>query len=316
MTRPPRCHAATAGTRSGCSRSSTCSATSTATSSSRCSSRSSATSRLTDAQLGWLGSAYVLVFSLAALPFGVLSDLRSRRAVIAGGVTALERVHLAERARQQLRPALHLPRRSWASGEAAFGPAAAVARRRLLPGPRPRGGAWASSPSGITLGGVLGLRLGGHLEGIYGWRVAFMTVGVPGFMLRGAGRAGCATRPARRRHLIGALVPARLRARRRCRWCGNLWPLLAALASAARGGVLARPTYGADSKVDRRRVRRRGGGRARVQHLALGEADARRHGSRAAVRHAGSAAPSTTSSARAGRCSARRRWSTSSSPAR
>ncbi|HEY9506608.1 MAG TPA: MFS transporter, partial [Gemmatimonadales bacterium] len=42
---------------------------------------------LTDAQLGWLGSAYILVFSIAALPFGVVSDLRSRRAVIAWGVT-------------------------------------------------------------------------------------------------------------------------------------------------------------------------------------------------------------------------------------
>ena len=38
---------------------------------------------LSDAQLGWLGSAYILVFSVAALPFGVVSDLRSRRAVIA-----------------------------------------------------------------------------------------------------------------------------------------------------------------------------------------------------------------------------------------
>ena len=34
-----------------------------------------------DTQLGWLGSAYILVFSVAALPAGVLSDLRSRRAV-------------------------------------------------------------------------------------------------------------------------------------------------------------------------------------------------------------------------------------------
>ncbi len=36
--------------------------------------------------------------------------------------------------------------------------------------------------SGIALGGVLGLLLGGHLEASYGWRVAFMTVGVPGFI--------------------------------------------------------------------------------------------------------------------------------------
>ena len=33
---------------------------------------------LTDSHLGWLGSAYVLVFSVAALPVGVMSDLRSR----------------------------------------------------------------------------------------------------------------------------------------------------------------------------------------------------------------------------------------------
>src|SRR2546427_803158 len=41
---------------------------------------------LSDQQLGWLGSAYVVVLSLAALPLGVIGDLRSRRAVIAFGV--------------------------------------------------------------------------------------------------------------------------------------------------------------------------------------------------------------------------------------
>jgi MFS transporter, Spinster family, sphingosine-1-phosphate transporter len=35
---------------------------------------------LTDSQLGWLGSAYIFVFSVSALPFGVLSDLRSTTA--------------------------------------------------------------------------------------------------------------------------------------------------------------------------------------------------------------------------------------------
>src|SRR5262245_62920480 len=41
---------------------------------------------VTDQQLGWLGSAYAIVFSLGALLAGVLSDLSSRRAVIAGGL--------------------------------------------------------------------------------------------------------------------------------------------------------------------------------------------------------------------------------------
>src|SRR5438093_2695536 len=41
---------------------------------------------LTDAHLGWLGSAYVLVFSLASVPAGVAGDLGSRRVVVATGV--------------------------------------------------------------------------------------------------------------------------------------------------------------------------------------------------------------------------------------
>src|SRR5207244_1144266 len=39
---------------------------------------------LSDQQLGWLGSAYVIVLSLAALPLGVVGDLTSRP----GGVAA------------------------------------------------------------------------------------------------------------------------------------------------------------------------------------------------------------------------------------
>ena len=41
---------------------------------------------VSDTQLGWLGSAYAIVFSVGALFAGVLSDLVSRRAVIAGSV--------------------------------------------------------------------------------------------------------------------------------------------------------------------------------------------------------------------------------------
>jgi MFS family permease len=37
-------------------------------------------------QLGWLGSAYIVVLSLAALPLGVIGDLRSRSMVITLGV--------------------------------------------------------------------------------------------------------------------------------------------------------------------------------------------------------------------------------------
>src|SRR5204863_4157335 len=40
---------------------------------------------LSDQQLGWLASAYIIVLAVAALPLGALADLRSRRGVIAWG---------------------------------------------------------------------------------------------------------------------------------------------------------------------------------------------------------------------------------------
>jgi MFS family permease len=66
-------------------------------------------------------------------------------------------------------------------GEAAYGPAAASLVADYFPGDR-RAMAMGILASGVALGGVLGLLLGGHLEASYGWRVAFMTVGVPGFI--------------------------------------------------------------------------------------------------------------------------------------
>jgi hypothetical protein len=37
--------------------------------------------------------------------------------------------------------------------------------------------------AGLAVGGVLGILLAGQLEALYGWRVAFLTLGVPGFLL-------------------------------------------------------------------------------------------------------------------------------------
>src|SRR3989449_6305578 len=66
---------------------------------------------LSDQQLGWLGSAYVIVLSLAALPLGVLGDLKSRRAVIAFGVglwSAFTALGRSEEHTSELQSRLHL----------------------------------------------------------------------------------------------------------------------------------------------------------------------------------------------------------------
>jgi MFS family permease len=135
---------------------------------------------LTDTQLGWLGSAYILVFSVAALPFGVLSDLRSRRAVIAGGVALWSAfTFLGGFVRNFWQ--LFTCRAAVGVGEAAFGPAASSLVADYFPDKR-RAMAMGILASGIALGGVLGIGLGGVLEKHYNWRVAFMIVGVPGFI--------------------------------------------------------------------------------------------------------------------------------------
>jgi MFS family permease len=201
---------------------------------------------LTDTQLGWLGSAYILVFSVAALPFGVISDLRSRRAVIAWGVTVWSAfTFLSGLVRSYWQ--LFTCRAAVGVGEAAYGPAAASLVADYFPGAR-RAMAMGILASGVSLGGVSGLLIGGALEATYGWRVAFMTVGVPGFV--------CAVLVARL--LDPTRPPARLTVRSFMRdfhigavaLLRQLWPLIA---SVAIGGVVAYwldRSYGADSKLD------------------------------------------------------------------
>ncbi|HYC33322.1 MAG TPA: MFS transporter [Gemmatimonadales bacterium] len=201
---------------------------------------------LTDSQLGWLGSAYILVFSVAALPFGVLSDLRSRRAVIAGGVTVWSAFTFFSGLVQSFGQ-LFTCRAAVGVGEAAYGPAASSLVADYFPGPR-RAVAMGILASGVALGGVLGLLLGGYLESVYGWRVAFMTVGVPGFI--------CAVLVARLHD--PSREPTRLTVRSFLRELHlgaiglfrQLWPLVIATVL---GGVAAwwlDRNYGADSRLD------------------------------------------------------------------
>lgn len=136
---------------------------------------------VTDAQLGWVASAYVLVFSLAALPFGVLGDLRSRRAVITGGVLVWSAFTVLSGVVTTF-AGLLLCRAAVGLGGAAFGAASQSLVADYFP-TRGRAFAMGILSAGITVGGVLGIWLGGRLEAAYGWRTALVVVGVPGFLL-------------------------------------------------------------------------------------------------------------------------------------
>jgi MFS family permease len=136
---------------------------------------------LSDAQLGWLASAYVLVFSLAALPFGVLSDLRSRRAVITLGVLLWTIFTLGSGFATSFGLLLACRALVGVGGAAFAGPAQSMVADYFAI--RGRAMAMGILAAGITLGGVLGIWLGGHLEASYGWRTTLVIVSIPGFVL-------------------------------------------------------------------------------------------------------------------------------------
>src|SRR5256712_4378871 len=136
---------------------------------------------LSDQQLGWLGSAYVIVLSLAALPLGVLGDLKSRRAVIAFGV-GLWSAFTALGATVSRFWQLLLCRSLVGVGEAGYGPAAQALLAEFFRGKR-RAFALGIYSVGMAFGGVLGIWLGGVLAERYGWRAAFVALGIPGFLL-------------------------------------------------------------------------------------------------------------------------------------
>src|SRR5437867_3487470 len=136
---------------------------------------------LSDAQLGWIGSAYIVVLSLAALPLGVIGDLRSRRSVITWGVaiwsgaTALGGV--VNRFWE-----LFACRALVGVGEAGYGPASQAIIAQYYRGRR-RAFAIGIYSGGMALGGVLGIWIGGVIAERYGWRWAFIAMGVPGVVL-------------------------------------------------------------------------------------------------------------------------------------
>jgi len=136
---------------------------------------------LTDAQLGWLGSAYIIVLSLAALPLGVIGDLRSRRAVITWGVTIWSAATaLGGFVRHFWQ--LFACRALVGFGEAGYNPASQAIIAQYYKGRR-RAFAIGVFSVGMALGGVLGIWFGGVIAEEYGWRWAFIWMGIPGLVL-------------------------------------------------------------------------------------------------------------------------------------
>lgn len=136
---------------------------------------------LTDTQLGWLASGFIIVYSMTSPIFGSLGDSKKRPPLIAIGVAVWSlATGLAGFARGFW--TLFVARATVGVGEAAYGTIAPALLSDQFPIER-RGRIMAVFFSAIPIGSAAGYVLGGLADHHFGWRAAFWIAGFPGILL-------------------------------------------------------------------------------------------------------------------------------------
>jgi MFS family permease len=138
---------------------------------------------LTDANLGTLMSAFLIVYTLTAPFFGAFGDRRSRPRLIALGISIWSfATALSGFARNYL--GLFLGRSVVGVGEASYVTIAPSLLSDYFP-LRQRGRVMAVFFCAIPVGSALGYIVGGIVDKHFGWRAAFFVAGWPGLLLAG-----------------------------------------------------------------------------------------------------------------------------------
>jgi predicted MFS family arabinose efflux permease len=137
----------------------------------------------TDTQLGWLGAVFAIVFALGSLVAGVVSDLLPRRLVIAFGLAAWSGfTALGGVARSYWQ--LFTSRAVVGVTQSTYLPASQALLADYFPD-KGRAQAMGIFWSGLVLGGVSAVWIGGILASAFGWRSALALVGLPGVLFAG-----------------------------------------------------------------------------------------------------------------------------------
>ena len=136
---------------------------------------------LTDTELGFLGSAFMLSYLLFAPLFGWLGDHWSRTRLASGGLVVWSLATAMAGFAPGYRTLL-AARATVGVGEASFGTVSPGLIADFFPKER-RGRILAWFYVAIPVGSALGYLLGGVLGQRYGWHTAFLLVGVPGLLL-------------------------------------------------------------------------------------------------------------------------------------
>jgi len=136
---------------------------------------------LNDFQLGFLASVFIVIHSLAVLPFGFWSDRGPRQKIMSFGVFLWSAATMLSGVATSFFTLLGA-RSLVGIGEGAYAPAGTAMISDSFPHSF-RARVQGVFNMGMLVGGVLGLAAGGLLSQWVGWRYAFFLVGLPGFVL-------------------------------------------------------------------------------------------------------------------------------------
>jgi len=135
---------------------------------------------LTDSEIGLFGTAFLLVYAIAAVPFGYWGDRGVRKNVIAVGIAIWSVATLLTGfARNYFQ--LFVSRAAVGIGEASYYPAGTSLMSDYFPKEQ-RSRVMSIWGAGSTVGIALGFAGGGYLADKFGWRSVFFIAGGPGLL--------------------------------------------------------------------------------------------------------------------------------------
>lgn len=136
---------------------------------------------LGDTTLGILGTAFTLIYALAGIPLGRLSDRFSRTRILAAGVFVWSVLTAASGVATNF-VSFFLVRLGVGIGEASCAPASNSLIGDLFPSDK-RSRAFALFMLGLPIGSLACFAIVGYVAQKYGWRFSFFLAAVPGLIL-------------------------------------------------------------------------------------------------------------------------------------
>jgi MFS family permease len=136
---------------------------------------------LSDTQIGWLGTAFTLLYAVIGLPLGWMADKRSRKKLLAAGIV-IWGVLTAMAAWAVNLPMLVISRLGLGVGEATVAPTSTSWIGDLFPAER-RSKPLSLFMLGVPVGGALSYFFSGPIAQAFGWRRAMVVAAIPALVL-------------------------------------------------------------------------------------------------------------------------------------